>query len=139
MYSTWCLRPQGRLIIISNYICQTTNTINYIFFLFFVCAISWSWQSLSFRAGGLFINLENLTCMYSFSVCTMQGKMGMVCRTFTILTLPCYLILNNKMFDLKGKDMFQRGVNHDWHCFWCTSYLLLWCCPNGRVLCKVVL
>ena len=33
--------------------------------------------------------------------------------------------------------MFQRGVNHGWHCFGCTSYLLLGCCPNGAVLCKV--
>ena len=35
--------------------------------------------------------------------------------------------------------MFQRGVNHGWHCFGCTSYLLLGCCPNGAVLCKVAL
>ena len=32
--------------------------------------------------------------------------------------------------------MFQRRVNHGWHCFGCTSYLQLWCCPNGAVLCK---
>ena len=32
--------------------------------------------------------------------------------------------------------MFQRRVNHDWHCFGCTSYLQLRCCPNGAVLCK---
>ena len=68
-----------------------------------------------------------------------QGKMRMVCRTFAIHTLPCYLILNKMMFDLTGKSMFQREVNHGWHCFWCTSYLLLWCCPNGAVLCKVAL
>ena len=68
-----------------------------------------------------------------------QGKMGMVCRTFAILTLPCYLILDNKMLDLTKKGIFQRGVNHGWYCFWCTSYLLLWCCPNGTVLCKVAL
>ena len=35
--------------------------------------------------------------------------------------------------------MFERKVNYDWHCFWCSSFLLLWFCPNGAVLCKVVL
>ena len=46
-----------------------------------------------------------------------QGNMRMICRTFAILTLPCYLILNKMMLDLTGKGMLQRGVNHDWHCF----------------------
>ena len=32
--------------------------------------------------------------------------------------------------------MFQRRVNPGWHCFGCTSYLQLWYCPNGAVLCK---
>ena len=68
-----------------------------------------------------------------------QGKMSMVCRTFAILTLPCYLILNKMMLYLTGKGIFQRAVNHGWHRLWCTSYLLLWCCPNGAVLCKVAL
>ena len=63
----------------------------------------------------------------------------MFCTTFAILTLPCYLILNKMMLDLTGKGMFQRGVNHDWRCFWCSSYMLLWCCPYGALLCKVVL
>ena len=45
-----------------------------------------------------------------------QGKMSMVCRTFAILTLPCYLILNKMMLDLTGKGIFQRAVNHGWHC-----------------------
>ena len=67
-----------------------------------------------------------------------QGKMRMVCRTFAILTLTCYFILNKMMLDLTGKGMFQRGVNHGWYCLWCTSYMLLWC-PNGAVLCKVAL
>ena len=31
--------------------------------------------------------------------------------------LPCFLILDNRMLDLTGKGMFQRGVNHGWHCF----------------------
>ena len=68
-----------------------------------------------------------------------QGKMGMVCRTFAILTLPCYLILDNKMLDLRKKGILQTGANCSWYCFWCTSYLLLWCCANGAVLCKVAL
>ena len=67
-----------------------------------------------------------------------QGKMRMVCRTLAILTLPCCLILNKMMLDLTGKGMLQRGVSHGWHCFWCPSYLLLWC-PNGAVLCKIAL
>ena len=52
-----------------------------------------------------------------FDTFHVQGKMGMVYRTFAILILPCYLTLNNKMFDLTGKSMFQRGVNHACHCF----------------------
>ena len=46
-----------------------------------------------------------------------QGKMRMVCRTFAILTLPSYLILNKIMLDLTGKGMFQGGVKRGWHCF----------------------
>ena len=68
-----------------------------------------------------------------------KEKMEMVCRTFAVLTLPCYLILNNKMLHLTGKGMSQRGINHGWHCFWCTIYLLLWGCHNGAVFCKVAL
>ena len=41
-----------------------------------------------------------------------QEKMRMVCRTFAILTLPCYLILNKMMLHLTGKGMFQRAVTH---------------------------
>ena len=43
------------------------------------------------------------------------------------------------MLDLTEKGMFQRGVDLGCHCFWCTSYLLLWYCPNGEVFCKVAL
>ena len=68
-----------------------------------------------------------------------QGKIETVCRTFVIQTLPCYLTFGNKMLELTGKGIFQGGVNHGWHSFWCTSYLLLECCPNGAVLCKVAL
>ena len=46
-----------------------------------------------------------------------EGKMRMDCRIFTILTLPCYLILNKMMLDLTGKGMFQREVNLGWQCF----------------------
>ena len=52
-----------------------------------------------------------------FDTLQAQGKLGMVCRTFFILTLPCYLILNNKMLDITGKSMFQGGVNHGCHFF----------------------
>ena len=66
----------------------------------------------------------------------------MVCRTFAIHTLPCYLILNKiarqSVWSNTGKSMFQMGVNQGWHCFGCTSYLLLWY-PNEAVLCKVAL
>ena len=52
-----------------------------------------------------------------------QGKMRMVCGTFAIHTLSCYLNFNKVMLDLT--DMFQRVVDHGWHCFGWTSYLLL--------------
>ena len=32
----------------------------------------------------------------------------MLCGTFAILTLPCYLILDNKMLDLTERAMFQK-------------------------------
>ena len=34
----------------------------------------------------------------------------MVCRIFAIPTLSFYLLLNNKMLELTGKDMFQRDA-----------------------------
>ena len=38
-----------------------------------------------------------------------QGKMRMVCGTFAIHTLSCYLILNKVMFDLaEEKVCFKR-------------------------------
>ena len=36
-----------------------------------------------------------------------QGKVEMVCRTFAVLTLPCSLILGNKMLHLTKKRIFQ--------------------------------
>ena len=69
----------------------------------------------------------------------LNERWEMVCKTFAILTLLWCLILNKMMLDLTEKGIFQRGVKHGWHCFWCTTYLLLWCCPNGAVLCKVAL
>ena len=38
-----------------------------------------------------------------------QGKMRMVCRTFTIHTLPCYLILNKLMLDLAEEEVCFKG------------------------------
>ena len=52
-----------------------------------------------------------------FDTFHLQGKMRIVYRTFATLSLPCYLTLNNNMFDLTRKGMFQRGVNHACHCF----------------------
>ena len=37
-----------------------------------------------------------------------QGKMRMVCRTFTIHILPCYLILNKVMLDLTEKKVYFK-------------------------------
>ena len=34
-----------------------------------------------------------------------QGKMMMICRTFAIHTLPCYLILNKAMLDLTEEKL----------------------------------
>ena len=38
-----------------------------------------------------------------------QGKMRMVCRTFAIQTLPCYLILNKVMLDLTEEKVCFKG------------------------------
>ena len=128
---------------------QTTNTINYILlFAFWVCyslimtiPLLYSWwiiykpqKHYIYTVSSVFVLL-----FCGFDTFHVQGKMGMVCGTFFILMLPCYIILDDKMLDLTGKSSFQRGVNHGWHCLWCTSYLLLWCCPNGAVLCNVAL
>ena len=131
---------------ISNYICQITITINYLFFVFWICYLlimtipllsSW-WIIHKPRKYYIYVvSSMFLPLFFGFDTSHAQGKMRMVCRTFVILTLPCYLILNKMLLDLTGKGMLQRGVNHGWHCFWCTSYLLLWCCPNGAVLCKL--
>ena len=122
------------IFFIWNYICQTTNTINYNFLFLFS---SW-WIIYKARNYYMYVVSSVFVLVISgFDTLHAQGKIGIVCRTFAILTLPCYLILNNKMLDLTRKGMFQRGVNHGCHSFWCTSYLLLWCCPNRAVLCKV--
>ena len=136
-------------LFISGYICQTTNTINSFFlFIFWVCCFlimtipllsSWS---IIYKPGKYYIYVVSsvLASLFSdFDTLHEQEKMGMVFRTFAILTLPCYLVLNKKILDLTRKGMFQSGVNHGCHCFWYTSYLLVWCCPNGAVLCKVTL
>ena len=83
-------------------------------------------------ASSMFVLL--FSCFDTFHA---QGKIRMVCRTFTIHTLPCYLILNKAMFDLEEKVCFKGESAMGWNCFGCTSCLLLWCCPNGAVLCKV--
>ena len=54
-----------------------------------------------------------------------QGKVEMVCRTFAVLTLPCSLILGNKMLHLTKKRIFQQGVSHGGTVFDAPSYLLL--------------
>ena len=38
-----------------------------------------------------------------------QGKMRMVCRTFAIHTLPCYLFLNKAMLDLTEEKIYFKG------------------------------
>ena len=150
-YSTWYVRRLGRLtnFCISNYICQITNTINYIFlFAFWICYFlvvtipllsSW-WNIYKPRKFYIYVVSPMFVLLFSgFDTFHAQGKMRLVCGTFAVLTLPCYLILNKMMLDLTGKGMFRRGVNHGWHCFWSINYLLLWCCLNGAVLCKVAL
>ena len=90
------------------------------FLLFYESAVSWSWQFLSFPARGLFLNRGNSiyicswfsVLFFGFDTFHAEGKTGMVCRTFAILKLPSYLILDNEMLDLTRKVMFQRGVKH---------------------------
>ena len=48
------------------------------------------------------VNFVFVLLFSGFDTLTAQGKMGMVCRTFSVLTLTCYLILNNKILDLIG-------------------------------------
>ena len=48
------------------------------------------------------VNFVFVLLFSGFDTLNAQGKMGMVCRTFSILTLTCYLILNNKILDLIG-------------------------------------
>ena len=52
-----------------------------------------------------------------FDTFYVQEMMEMVCNTFVILTLSCYLFLSNKMFDLKRKSMLRRGFGHGRYCF----------------------
>ena len=64
-----------------------------------------------------------------------QGKIRMVCRTFAIHSLPCYLILNKAMFDLEEKVCFKGesamvGTVLD---------APVTCCCDGAVLSKVAM
>ena len=64
-----------------------------------------------------------------------QGKIRMVCRTFAIHSLPCFLILNKAMFDLEEKVCFKGesamvGTVLD---------APVTCCCDGAVLCKVAM
>ena len=46
---------------------------------------------------------------FTFHTFHAQGKMRMVCKTFAIHTLSCYLILNKVMLDLtEEKECFKR-------------------------------
>ena len=38
-----------------------------------------------------------------------QGKIRMICRTFAIHALPCYLILNKVMLDLREEKVCLKG------------------------------
>ena len=44
-----------------------------------------------------------------FDTFHVQGKMRMVCRTFAIHTLPCYLILNKVMLNLTEEKVYFKG------------------------------
>ena len=98
---------------ISNCICQTPNTINCIFlFAFWICyywimtiplLLSW-WTIHKPRKYYVYVVSSVVVLLFSgFDIFHAQRKIGMVCRTLDILTLPCYLILNNMMLDLTGR------------------------------------
>ena len=38
-----------------------------------------------------------------------QGKMWMICITFALHTLPCYLVLNKVMLDLTEEKVCSKG------------------------------
>ena len=44
-----------------------------------------------------------------FDTFHVQGKMRMVCRTFAIRTLSCYLVLNKVMLDLTEEKVCFKG------------------------------
>ena len=69
-----------------------------------------SW-SIIYKPGKYYIYVVSLVLAPLFSdfdTLHEQEKMGMVFRTFAILTLPCYLVLNKKMLDLTERAMFQK-------------------------------
>ena len=131
------------MIFVSQIIFVKSPTPSITFFFFLIMTIplfsSW-WIIYKPRKYYIYVVSSMFVLLFSgFDAFHAEGKMRMDCRIFAIFTLPCYLILNKMMLDLTGKCMLQRGVNHGWHCFWCSSFLLLWCCPDRAVLCKVAL
>ena len=64
-----------------------------------------------------------------------QGKMRMICRTFAIHTLPCYLILNKVMLDLTEEKLCLKGES----AMVGTNLDAPVTCCYGAVLCRVAL
>ena len=82
-------------------------TFFFLFFLIFFFLImtiplfsSW-WIIYKPRKYYIYVVSSMFVLLFSgFDTFHAQGKMRMVCRTFAIHTLPCYLILNKVMLDL---------------------------------------
>ena len=114
------------------------------FLLFFEFSISSSQQSLSFRAGGLFINLGNITyiqlvqCLHYFSLVLIlfmhKERWGWFVE-FLLSTL-CFAILFWISWCLIKQT--KRCVSKGSQPWLALISMQLWCL-NGAVLCKVAL
>ena len=68
---------------------------------------SW-WLIYKLRKCYIYVVSSMFVLLFSrFDTFHAQGKIRMVCRTFAIHSLPCYLILNKAMFDLEEKVCFK--------------------------------
>ena len=96
-----------------------TPSITFFFFLFFLIFfflimtiplfLSW-WIIYKPRNYYIYVVSSMFVLLFSgFDTFHAQGKMRMVCKTFAIHTLSCYLILNKVMLDLtEEKVCFKR-------------------------------
>ena len=90
--------------------------------IFFFIYFKWCVRSLGGLKGSILSQLDlSPTSLITVIFLLVQRKMEIFCRTFAILTLPCCIILDNKMLAITRKGMFQRGIIYGRQCFWCSS------------------